>query len=121
MIAGCHVAPAPRPLRLSPPERCCRLQALLALEAGTTAALPDGLRVELEGIQSGGGLQHLQELQQQIKVGRLGGQGGLGGLAMVRACCLAQCPLFSCIPPCVPLPPPQLTCIPPAPPAAEPA
>ena len=53
------------------------LQALLALEAGTTAALPDGLRLELEGIQSGGGLQHLQELQQQIKV-RVG-PGAVGG------------------------------------------
>lgn len=34
------------------------------------AALPDGVRVELEAIQEGGGLQHLQEVQAQVKVGR---------------------------------------------------
>ena len=32
------------------------------------AALPDGVRVELESIQSAGGLVHLQEVQGQIKV-----------------------------------------------------
>ncbi|EFN58134.1 hypothetical protein CHLNCDRAFT_141882 [Chlorella variabilis] len=41
--------------------------ALQALEAGTVAALPDAVRVELESIQDGGGLQHLQEVQQQVK------------------------------------------------------
>ena len=45
------------------------LQALHALDAGTVAALPDAVRVELEGIQEGGGLQHLQEVAQQIRVG----------------------------------------------------
>ncbi|KAL4858651.1 Vacuolar-sorting protein [Chlorella vulgaris] len=42
-------------------------EALHALEAGTVAALPDGVRVELEAIQEGGGLQHLQEVQAQVK------------------------------------------------------
>lgn len=46
----------------------CAAQALQALEAGTLQALPDGVRVELEGIQEGGGLQHLQEVAQEIKV-----------------------------------------------------
>jgi hypothetical protein len=46
-------------------------QALQALEAGAVAALPDAVRVELESIQSGGGVQHLQEVAQQIRVRRL--------------------------------------------------
>eukprot|EP00887_Chlorella_sp_A99_P006063 scaffold22.g6063.t1 len=42
-------------------------EALNALEAGTTAALPDGVRAELEAIQEAGGVRHLQEVQQQIR------------------------------------------------------
>ena len=64
------------------------LQALHALDAGTVAALPDAVRVELEGIQEGGGLQHLQEVAQQIRVGGrqwAGGQGG-GQVALWVSC-----------------------------------
>jgi hypothetical protein len=32
------------------------------------AALPDAVRVELEAVQDGGGLQHLQEVSAQIRV-----------------------------------------------------
>lgn len=43
-------------------------EALQALEAASVAALPDGVRLELEAIQEGGGLGHLQEVAQQIRV-----------------------------------------------------
>lgn len=39
-----------------------------ALDAGSAAALPDGLRAELEQLEENGGVRHLQELQSQIKV-----------------------------------------------------
>ena len=55
---------------LSPDLHVC-LQALQALEASSVSALPDAVRVELEEIQSGGGLAHLQEVSQQIRVGWL--------------------------------------------------
>ncbi|KAI7841696.1 hypothetical protein COHA_004563 [Chlorella ohadii] len=42
-------------------------EALQALEAASVSALPDAVRVELEEIQSGGGLGHLQEVSQQIR------------------------------------------------------
>lgn len=42
-------------------------EALQALEAASVAALPDAVRVELEEIQSSGGLGHLQEVSQQIR------------------------------------------------------
>ncbi|KAL4420092.1 hypothetical protein ABPG77_000573 [Micractinium sp. CCAP 211/92] len=42
-------------------------EALQALEAGSVAALPDAVRVELESIQDGGGVTHLQEVAGQIK------------------------------------------------------
>lgn len=42
-------------------------EALHALEAGTVAALPDPVRVELEAIQEGGGVVHLQEVAAQIR------------------------------------------------------
>lgn len=47
---------------------CPPAQALHALEAGTVAALPDAVRVELEAVQDGGGVQHLQEVSTQIRV-----------------------------------------------------
>ena len=41
-------------------------ESLNALEAGTTTALPDGVRAELEEIEEAGGVRHLQEMQQQV-------------------------------------------------------
>lgn len=57
-------------------------QALQALEARSVAALPDGVRVELEGIQEGGGLGHLQDLAEQIKV-----RWGAFCLCAAHSCC----------------------------------
>lgn len=39
-----------------------------ALDAGSAAALPDGLRTELEKLEDQGGLQSLTELVAQVKV-----------------------------------------------------
>ena len=44
------------------------LRFLQALDAGSAAALPDGLRAELEQLEEHGGVRHLQELQNQVKV-----------------------------------------------------
>ncbi len=78
------------------------------------SALPDAVRVELEEIQSGGGLGHLQEVSQQIRVGSdcawVGGcfwasaakcvaadPGGfelrLGGVVDEAECCTASLPI----------------------------
>ena len=40
-----------------------------ALDAGSAAALPDGLRAELEQLEDHGGVRHLLDLAAQIKVG----------------------------------------------------
>ena len=42
--------------------------ALQSLDAGSVAALPEGLRVELEGIEDAGGVRFLQEMAAQIRV-----------------------------------------------------
>ena len=39
-----------------------------ALDAGSSAALPDGLRAELEELEDTGGVRHLQEISAQVKV-----------------------------------------------------
>lgn len=39
-----------------------------ALDAGSAAALPDGLRAELEQLEDHGGVSHLHDLAAQIKV-----------------------------------------------------
>ena len=39
-----------------------------ALDAGSAAALPDGLRSELEQLEDHGGVRHLHDLCTQIKV-----------------------------------------------------
>ena len=39
-----------------------------SLDAGSVAALPEGLRVELEGIEDAGGVRFLQEMAAQIRV-----------------------------------------------------
>ena len=39
-----------------------------ALDAGSAAALPDGLRAELEQLEDHGGVRHLHDLAAQIKV-----------------------------------------------------
>lgn len=41
-----------------------------ALDAGSAAALPDGLRAELEQLEDHGGVRHLHDLAAQIKVCR---------------------------------------------------
>ncbi len=43
-------------------------EALQALDAGSAAALPDGLRAELEQLEDHGGVRHLHDLAAQIKV-----------------------------------------------------
>ncbi len=40
-----------------------------ALDAGTTALLPEGLRTELEALEDAGGVRHLTDLKAQIQVG----------------------------------------------------
>ena len=42
---------------------------LQALDAGSSAALPEGLRHDLEELEAHGGVAHLQDLGAQIKVG----------------------------------------------------
>lgn len=42
-------------------------EALQALDAGSAAALPDGLRAELEQLEDHGGVSHLHDLAAQIK------------------------------------------------------
>ena len=42
-------------------------EVLHALDAASTAALPDGLRSELEAIEAAGGGRHLAEMQQQVR------------------------------------------------------
>ena len=44
---------------------------LQALDAGSAAALPDGLRQELEQLEDHGGVRHLHDLAAQIKVAQL--------------------------------------------------
>ena len=39
-----------------------------SLDAGSVAALPEGLRVELESIEDAGGVRFLQEMAAQIRV-----------------------------------------------------
>ena len=39
-----------------------------ALDAGTASTLPEGLRQELEQLEDGGGVRHLQDLKDQIQV-----------------------------------------------------
>jgi hypothetical protein len=39
-----------------------------ALDAGTAAVLPDGLRSELEQLEESGGVRHLNDLKDQIQV-----------------------------------------------------
>lgn len=39
-----------------------------ALDAGTAAVLPDGLRSELEQLEDSGGVRHLNDLKEQIQV-----------------------------------------------------
>jgi len=39
-----------------------------ALDAGSSAALPEGIRQELERIEDAGGLRFLQDLVSQVKV-----------------------------------------------------
>jgi hypothetical protein len=39
-----------------------------SLDAGSVAALPEGLRVDLEGIEDAGGVRFLQEMAAQIRV-----------------------------------------------------
>ena len=46
------------------------VQCLQALDARSTAALPDAVRVELESVQDAGGAGHLQDLVAQIRVRR---------------------------------------------------
>ena len=41
---------------------------LQALEAGSSAALPEGVKGELERLEENGGVKHLSELAEQIKV-----------------------------------------------------
>ena len=43
-------------------------ECLQALDAGSAAALPDGLRSELERLEDHGGVRHLQDLQKQVQV-----------------------------------------------------
>lgn len=43
-------------------------ECLQALDAGSAAALPDGLRGELERLEDHGGVRHLQDLQKQVQV-----------------------------------------------------
>lgn len=42
-----------------------------ALDAGTAAVLPEGLRSELEQLEESGGVRHLNDLKDQIQVGRI--------------------------------------------------
>lgn len=49
-------------------------------------ALPDGVRVELESIQEGGGLAHLQDLAQQIRVGGVWSVGAVGAVGRLQVC-----------------------------------
>ena len=44
------------------------LLGVQALDAGSAAALPDGLRAELEQLEDHGGVSHLHDLAAQIKV-----------------------------------------------------
>ena len=48
----------------------CNLQTLphQALDAGTAAVLPEGLRAELEQLEDAGGARHLHDLRDQIQV-----------------------------------------------------
>ena len=46
-------------------------ECLQALDAGSAAALPDGLRGELERLEDHGGVRHLQDLQKQVQVRRV--------------------------------------------------
>ena len=39
-----------------------------SLDAGSVAALPEGLRVELEGVEDAGGVRFLQEMAAQLRV-----------------------------------------------------
>lgn len=39
-----------------------------ALDAGTAAVLPEGLRSELEQLEESGGVRHLNDLKEQIQV-----------------------------------------------------
>jgi hypothetical protein len=39
-----------------------------ALDAGTAAVLPEGLRSELEQLEESGGVRHLNDLKDQIQV-----------------------------------------------------
>lgn len=43
----------------------CNVQAL---DAGTAAVLPEGLRSELEQLEDSGGVRHLNDLKDQIQV-----------------------------------------------------
>ena len=42
-----------------------------SLDAGSVAALPEGLRVELEGVEDAGGVRFLQEMAAQLRVRRM--------------------------------------------------
>ena len=42
--------------------------AAQSLDAGSVAALPEGLRVELEGVEDAGGVRFLQEMAAQLRV-----------------------------------------------------
>ena len=48
-----------------------------ALDAGSSAAIPEGIRQELERIEDAGGLRFLQDLVAQVKVRPAGGVGAL--------------------------------------------
>lgn len=47
---------------------CCPNPRLQALDAGSSAAIPEGIRQELEKIEDAGGLRFLQDLVAQVKV-----------------------------------------------------
>lgn len=47
-----------------------QLLRVQALDAGSAAALPDGLRAELEQLEDHGGVRHLHDLCTQIKVNK---------------------------------------------------
>lgn len=53
-------------LGLPVPDTCCRWPQ--ALDAGSSAAIPEGIRQELERIEDAGGLRFLQDLVAQVKV-----------------------------------------------------
>ena len=45
-----------------------RVVVMQALDAGSAAALPEGLRAELEQLEDHGGVRHLHDLATQIRV-----------------------------------------------------